>query len=78
MGNRPDVAKTLFGSREFALAMITIGLVSLLLSTFQHRQSMQRLRAEYGDVFPTSTAAVVAGLFSFLGLAALIVVLLHQ
>ena len=77
-GARPDLARHLFGPREFALTMITIGLVSLLLSTFQHRQSMRRLRAEYGDMFPTSTATIVAALFSFLGLATLIVVLLHQ
>lgn len=77
-GSRPDLEQTLFGPREFALTMIAIGLVSLLLSTVQHRHSMRNLRAEYGDMVPASTATVVAGLFSFLGLATLLVVLLHQ
>ena len=57
--------------------MIVVGLVSLLLSTVQHRQSMQALRAEYGKIVPGSVAAIVAGLFSLLGLLALASVLLQ-
>ena len=71
-------ADHLLGPRGFALTMISIGLVSLLLSTLEHRHSMRQLRTQYGDVVPLSTAAVVAGLFSLLGLFALIAVLLRQ
>lgn len=67
----------LFGPREFALAMITIGLVALMLSTIQHRRDMRAMRAEYGPV-PYSTAAVVAGLISALGIVAFVAVALHS
>jgi hypothetical protein len=57
--------------------MIAIGLVALLMSTIQHRRSMRTLRAEFGAVVPGSLATVVAGLFSGLGLIALVMVLLR-
>ena len=74
---RPPGPEPLLGPREFALVMITIGLVSLLLATIQNQKSMRLMRTEYGDI-PRSTAGVVAGLFSVPGLFALIVVLLRQ
>ena len=46
--NRPVASGSMLGPHEFALVMIAIGLVALLLSTAQHRQSMRALRAEYG------------------------------
>ncbi len=77
--NRPDVAEPLLSPRAFALVMIAIGLVALLLSTIQHRQSMRQMRTQYGQmIVPLSTAAVVAALFGGLGLAALVAVLLRQ
>ena len=69
---------SVLGPREFALIMIAIGLVSLLLSTVQHRQSMRALRAEYGGIVPASVAAIVAGLFTILGLLALVAVWLRR
>ena len=62
------------GPREFATAMISIALVSLLLSTFHHYRSMQALRAQYGELIPVSTATFVAALFWVFGLAALLAV----
>ena len=45
----------------------------------QHRQSLAALRATYGgDVVPYSTATLVAGLFSVLGVLAMLAVALHQ
>ncbi len=76
--HRPVATDRLIGPREFALIMIAIGLVALLLSTIQHRQSMRALRAEYGALVPVSTSAIVAGLFSILGLLALIAVLFRH
>jgi putative membrane protein len=72
------VAAHLLGPREFAMMMIVIGLVALLLATYQHRQHMQLMRAEFGGVVPLSTAGVVAALFAVLGLFALVAVLLRQ
>jgi hypothetical protein len=57
--------------------MIAIGLVALLMSTIQHRRSLQLLRTEYGDTTPISTAGVVGGLFAVFGVTAPIAVLLH-
>ena len=67
----------LIGPRGFALLMITVGLVSLLLATFEHRKNMQALRVEAPDV-PRSLAAVVAAFISLLGIAALLVVAFRQ
>ena len=75
--DRPVPSGVVLGPRGFALTLIAIGLVSLLLSTVQHRQSMQALRADYGKIVPGSVAAIVAGLFSILGLMALATVLLQ-
>jgi putative membrane protein len=77
LGDR-QLPDRMMGPRDYALMMIAIGLVALLLSTIQHRQSMTLLRKEYGDVVPFSTAGVVAGLFALLGVLALVAVLLHQ
>lgn len=73
---QPVRPERLVGPREFALIMIAIGLVALLLSTIEHRRSMQAMRAEFGRV-PVSTAAVVAALVSVLGIVALVVVVLR-
>lgn len=75
--DRPVPTGQVLGPRGFALTLIAIGLVSLLLSTVQHRQSMRALRAEYGRIVPGSVAAIVSGLFSILGLLALATVLLQ-
>ena len=47
LANRPVPRSSVLGPHEFALVMIAIGLVALLLSTAQHRQSMRALRVEY-------------------------------
>ena len=73
---RPQVGGPI-GPREFALAMILIGLLALLFAGVQHRQSLQALRTEYGVHIPTSLAGVMAGLFWVLGLFALVAVLLR-
>lgn len=73
--DRP-VEQHVIGPRELAMMLISIGLVSLVMSGIQHRRSLQALRKEYGQpAVPTSTANVVAGLFSVLGLLAFVAVL---
>ena len=64
------------GAREFALMMISIGLIALLIGSVQHVMSMRTLRAHYrGAPMPLSLAAVVGGLMSALGVIALFVVI---
>ena len=75
--DRPMPSSSVLSPHEFGLLMITIGLVALLLSTLQHRQSRRALRTEYGQALPPSVAAIVAGLFSILGLLALATVVLR-
>jgi putative membrane protein len=71
------VREGLVGPREFALAMISIGLVALTLATIEHRRQRRSLRAIYGTV-PYSLAAVVAALVAGLGITGLVLVLLRQ
>ena len=65
------------GPREYALLMITMGIVALAIATFQHRRDMKALRAQYPEV-PYSLATVLAGLISLLGVAALLAVIFRQ
>lgn len=75
---RPFRDSDIIGPRGFAMIMISIGLLALVVSTIQHRHSLQGLRAEYGGAVPLSLATLVAGLFSALGLLALVMVILRQ
>jgi putative membrane protein len=67
----------LIGPPEFALLMITIGLVSLLMATLENRRDLRALRAQY-PATPRSLARVLAALISILGLAALAAVIFRQ
>ena len=65
------------GARQFALMMISIGLVSLLLATLQQWQLRKKIRRIYPQIgFPMAT--MMAGLISLLGLLALITVIYRQ
>jgi putative membrane protein len=74
---RASVRTALIGAREFGTIMISIGLVAVLLATFQHVRIMHRLRAQYTDV-AYSLAALIAFLVSVLGIVALIAVIYRQ
>jgi len=65
------------GPREFAMAMIGIGLVALTLATIQHRRDLVTLRRHFPEL-PYSLATVIAGLVAILGLGAFIAVILRQ
>ncbi len=65
----------LIGPREYAVGMISIGLIALLLSALDHRRSMEKLRAAYGPQ-PRSTAAVIGVVVSIFGLLTLTATLL--
>ncbi len=67
----------LIGSREFGILMISIGLISLLLATLQHHQSLKVLRAQSPDL-PRSLAAAVAVMIAILGILAMVMAILRQ
>jgi putative membrane protein len=77
--HRGDAAGRLIGPREFAVAMITIGIISLVLATLQQWHSMRTMRVHYqGMPVPRSLAIVIAALMSILGILALVTVILRR
>jgi len=62
--------------RGFALVLASLGNLSLLLATIQHRQSLQSMRS-LGLKIPYSAAAILAGLLSLAGIGVLVIVILH-
>lgn len=61
------------GPRGFAIIMISIGLVSLIMASVQHRRSRAILSAQYPEM-PRSVASWAAALTALLGLAAMLAV----
>jgi len=66
-----------FGPRQYALLMISIGIVALILATVQHRRDMRALRAIHPEI-PYSMTTVLAALISLLGVVALLAVIFSQ
>ena len=62
------------GPREFALIMITIGVVSLTLAAVSHYRTLRKMNADY-YALPASTAGIVAWLVGALGVLALLAVI---
>jgi inner membrane protein YidH len=62
------------GPRHFSMILIIIGVVSLVLATIQHRRQLEMLKVEYKNA-PPSTAGIVAGLISVMGLGAIVAVI---
>jgi putative membrane protein len=63
--------RRLLGPGEFGGLMVAIGLLALILATFEHRQNLQTLRAAYGRI-PRSNAATIGALIAGLGVVALV------
>jgi putative membrane protein len=79
IGAKQEAPDRLIGPREFALMMISMGIISLVLATIQHWHSMRSLRAHaHGMHIPRSLAVIVGGLMSILGLLALTAVFLKR
>ena len=68
----------LVGPREFALMMMTIGMVALVLATIGHRRSLAALRVQYGVPVPHSLATTVSLMVGVFGLLLLVAALFHQ
>jgi len=67
----------LIGPREFALILVSIGLISLVLATLEHHQSIRALGAQYAGQ-RRSLALLVAALISILGILALLAMIFRQ
>jgi putative membrane protein len=67
----------IFGPREFAMALIAIGLISLVFATIQSRRELQTMRKHYPYV-PYSFATLVAGLVGLLGIVTFVAVILRE
>jgi hypothetical protein len=64
----------IIGPRHFSMILIIIGVVSLVIATVRHRHQLEMLKVEYKNA-PASTAGIIAGLISVLGLAAILAVI---
>src|SRR5262249_13313077 len=74
LARRPGV----LGPREYALIMISIGLVALALATWQHYRYVKMLHGLFTKLPVFSLGVVIAAMISALGLAALLTVLLRN
>jgi putative membrane protein len=67
----------LFGPREFAMALIAIGLIALILATIQGSRELKIMRKHYPHV-PYSLANIVAALVGLLGVVTFLAVIFRQ
>jgi putative membrane protein len=70
--------ESLLGPREFAILMIVIGLLALVVATFEHRREVARLRRRYAGEVPYSLATWLATLVAGLGILGLLAVIFRQ
>jgi putative membrane protein len=63
--------------RRFGMSMIVVGLLMLVVATFQHRRDLKVLEERYGKG-PRSLAGIIAILVGALGILALVGVWLRQ
>ena len=63
-----------FSPRHFSMMLIVIGVVALVLATIQHRRQLEMLKVEYKSA-SASTAGIVAGPISVMGLLAILAVI---
>ncbi len=66
----------LIGPRQFGIAMIALGLVSLTLAWYEYQRDTRTLRLEYPKM-PRSTAGVIAALVAILGSSLLVIAWLN-
>lgn len=68
--------RMLVGPREFAIALILIGLLSLVLGTVEHARDLRALRARYAQM-PGSVSRWVAVVMVLVGVLSLLAVVMH-
>ncbi|HJU09588.1 MAG TPA: DUF202 domain-containing protein [Candidatus Binataceae bacterium] len=76
-GHMVEERKHLIGARQFALMLVSIGLVALFLATLEYRHNIRALGVEDRDS-RRSLAVLVAALISILGFVALFLMVFRQ
>jgi putative membrane protein len=76
-GQASSHTNRLIGAREFALALVVIGLAALALATVEYRQNIRIVKAQYPKS-PRSLSGFVAALISLLGIGALLAMIFRQ
>jgi putative membrane protein len=75
--NRLAERRHLIGARQFAIMLVSIGIISLVLATLEYRQNIRTLGAGY-EHNQRSLAVLVAALISILGFVALFLMMFRQ
>ncbi len=65
----PSQGEQVFGARVYGLCIMGIGVLALVLATWQHRQQLQALGGHYPDA-PRSLSLLIAALVGGLGAVA--------
>ena len=65
----PTQGEYIFGARTYGLCIMAIGVFTLMVATWQHRQQLKALRALYPEA-PRSLSLVLAALMGTLGVIA--------
>ena len=65
----PSHGEQIFGARMYGLCIMGIGVLTLVLATWQHRQQLKALEVYYVDA-PWSLSFVIAALVGSLGVVA--------
>jgi putative membrane protein len=73
---KSDTAASGIGPREFGIALILIGLTTLLIGRLEHRRDLRLLRRDYPDM-PLSGTRLVEALVAIVGALALIATILR-
>lgn len=75
--NKASPVSNALNPRRFGMAMIVVGLLSLMIAAFQHHRDLKLLEIRYGKG-PTSMAYVLAFMVALLGVLAFVGVLLRE
>ena len=67
----------LVGPREFALILVTLGLISLVMATLEHRRCQRLLKQQWSEA-PPSLAVWLAAMISILGTIAFLLMIFRQ
>jgi putative membrane protein len=73
----PENRSRLFGPRQFGLALVSLGVVALILASWDHRANLRRLGV-LGPGRPRSLAIAVAAVMSAFGVLALAAMIARQ
>lgn len=74
-----EASHRVVSARGFAIALIALGILCMVLATFQHLRGMKEVRRQYGNRSPPrSLAALVSVSVSVLGVVALLLAVFRR